>query len=296
MEDNPLVSVITVTRNRGKLIRRCIDSVLNQTYTNIDYIIVDGASDDETDNVIKNYHDERLRFIKLESNWPIIKTFHYGVEQARGKYVTFLDSDDEYLPTKIEKQVRLIESLPEEYGMVYCWMTYYDSSKNNAVVRVHDSRLRGFVPVEAAEKPTVSGTPAFMFKKNIFKELGGWNVDSPLATDWELGARYCQRWKVDYVPESLVNVYINHCYDRTSSHMRYDKTWLAQRIAGHEYYLTEFKESFDQQIGSRWYQYKSLSFFCLKNKNVWKAVKYSCLFIINIIEHKIYERFIKPRK
>lgn len=294
--EQPLVSVITVTRNRGKLLGRCIDSVLNQTYSNIEHIIVDGASDDETDEVIKSYQDKRLKFIKLESNWHLIKTFQYGVELAKGKYITFLDSDDEYVPTKVEKQVKLIESLPKEYGMVYCWMTYLDSSKDNAVIKIHDTKLRGFVPCEAAEKPSVSGTPTFMFRKSIFEELGGWNLESPLATDWELGARYCQKWKVDYVPESLVNVYVNHIYERTSTHMRYDKHWLKARIAGHEYYLEEFKDAFKLQLGSRWYNYKSLAFFCMKNRDVWKTVKYSFLFVINLFEHSIYEKIIRSKK
>ncbi len=294
--EKPLVSVITVTRNRGKLLGRCIDSVLNQSYRSIEHIIVDGASDDETDDVINGYDDIRLRFIKLDTNWPVVKSFHYGVSLSKGKYVTFLDSDDEYLPAKVEKQVALIESLSEEYGMVYCWMTYFNSANNNSVIRIHDPKLRGFVPVEAAEKPSVSGTPTFLFRKTVFEELGGWNVNSPLATDWELGARYCQKWKVDYVPESLVNVYVNHIYERTSTHMRYDKQWLGRRIAGHEYYLNEFKDAFDQRMGSRWYNYKSLAFFCMKKHDIIKTLKYSSLFVTNLIEHKIYERFIKPRK
>ena len=211
--EQPIVSVITVTRNRAKLLGRCIDSVLKQTYTNIEHIIIDGASDDDTDEVVGTYKDERVKYIKLESNWTVVDSLHYGVSQARGKYVTFLDSDDEYVPTKVEKQVKLIESLPDSYGMVYCWMTYFDSSKNNSVIRIQKAELKGFVPTEAAEKPTVTGTPTFLFKKKVFEELGGWNIKNPLPTDWELGARYCQKWNVDYVPESLVKVYVNHIYE-----------------------------------------------------------------------------------
>ena len=169
MKNQPLVSVITITRNRGKLIGRCIDSVLNQTYKNIEHIIVDGASNDETDAVVASYNDSRLHFLKLEDNWSLEKTYKHGTAQAKGKYICFLDSDDEYLPTKIEKQVTLIESLPLDYGMVYCWMTYFDSSKNNSVIRVHNPQLRGFVPLEAAEKPTVSGTPVYgLTINNVF--------------------------------------------------------------------------------------------------------------------------------
>lgn len=117
--EQPLVSVITITRNRGKLIGRCIQSVLNQTYKNIEHIVVDGASDDETDEVVASFKDERLKYIKLDSNWSIAKTINYGVAQSAGEFITFLDSDDEYLSTKVEKQLNKIQTLPKEYGMVY---------------------------------------------------------------------------------------------------------------------------------------------------------------------------------
>ena len=171
--DKPLVSVVTITRNRGKLIGRCISSVLSQTYKNLEHIVVDGASDDNTETVVSGFNDSRLKYVKLESNWPWKKTMDYALSISKGKYITFLDDDDEYLQSKIEKQVQLIESLPEEYGMVYCWMTYFDSSRNNSLIRVHDTKLKGFVPIDAVEKPSVSGTPTFMFRKKVFEELGG---------------------------------------------------------------------------------------------------------------------------
>ena len=109
MENQPLVSVITITRNRGKLIGRCIDSVLNQTYKNIEHIIVDGASDDETDSVVATYNDIRLRFLKLKENWSLEKTYKYGTAQAKGKYICFLDSDDEVTPTWLDSYVAAID-------------------------------------------------------------------------------------------------------------------------------------------------------------------------------------------
>lgn len=275
MEKQPLVSVITITRNRGKLIGRCIESVLNQTYKNIEHIIVDGASNDETDAVVASYNDSRLHFLKLEDNWSLEKTYKYGTEQAKGKYICFLDSDDEYLPTKIEKQVALIESLPLDYGMVYCWMTYFDSSKNNSVIRVHNPQLRGFVPLEAAEKPTVSGTPVYLFRKEVYDELDGWAWDMPIITDWEMGARCCQKWKVDYVPESLVNVYENHCYVRQTDDIQKEKSFMRKRVAMHQYFLDEFKELFDQNPRHRDHHYSRMAYFSLKSGDYLYALKYA---------------------
>ena len=272
--DKPLVSVVTKTRNRGKLIGRCIASVLGQTYHNVEHIVVDGASDDETDEVIASINDDRLRFFKLDYNWPLRDTAKFAYDKCRGKYIAFLDSDDEYLPTKIEKQVALIESLPEDYGMVYCWMTYYDSSKNNSVIRVHKPELRGFVPLEAAEKPTVAGTPIYLFRKEVFDELGGWNYDMPIVTDWEVGARCCQKWKVDYVPESLVNVYENHCYVRQTDDILGQKAFFTKRVAMHQYFLDEFKELFDKHPRHRAHHYSRMMYFSFKGGHYGGAIKY----------------------
>lgn len=292
----PLVSVITVTYNRGKLLGRCIQSVLNQTYHNVEHIIIDGGSDDETDDVIERFQsDERLRFVKLNENRKVFLNYNYGASLAKGSYITYLDSDDEYLPNKIEKQVALIETLPEEYGMVYCWMTYFDSSKDNVLMHIHKTELRGYVPIEASIKPCVSGTPTLLIRKKAFWAVGGFDENAEMTTDWEFCARFCHKWKVDYVPESLVNVYVNHIYDRLTTQMK-SKAFLDKRIAMHEYYLKEFKDTFDERLGSRWYNYKSLAFYSLKNCCFMKTLKYSCLYLINTIADTIYEKFVKPRK
>ena len=105
--EKPLVSVITITRNRCDLIGRCINSILTQTYTNIEHIVVDGASTDETAEVCRTFADKdsRFHYLRLDTNEPIPQTIMKGFAISKGDYVTFLDDDDEYLPTKIEKQL-----------------------------------------------------------------------------------------------------------------------------------------------------------------------------------------------
>ena len=244
--EQPLVSVVTITRNRGKLIERCIKSVLGQTYQNIEHIIVDGASDDETDDVVASFTDSRLKYIKLDSNWPIAKTINYGVEQSKGQFVTFLDSDDEYLPTKVEKQWAKIQSLPEEYGMVYCWMTYFDQ-ETMKIDHIHNPQVRGDVSELVVEKPVVSGTPTYFFRREAFLANGGWKESEEIGiiSDWEMGARFCQKWKVDYVPESLINVYVNHGVMRMSEN-RYYKQKLEKLIKFEKYFLQEFYNVFNK--------------------------------------------------
>lgn len=276
-ESNPLVSIITVTRNRAQLIGRCIESIQQQTYTNYEHIIVDGASEDNTKEVVGSYsNDERVVYIQLEENLSIPKTIWTGFEKSRGKYIAFLDDDDEYLPTKIEKQLSLMKSLPDGYGMVYCWMSYYDEITRK-FLKIHNPTLRGFVAEDVVEKPTVSGTPTYFIKREVFKEVGGWKEASEIGiiSDWELSARICQKWKVDFVEESLVNVYVNHKYIRMSQGIKYyNNDHHSRTIKFHLYFLFEFKNVFDKNPCKKHYHlyYISRAFYYSNN---WKnGVRY----------------------
>jgi glycosyltransferase involved in cell wall biosynthesis len=209
-------------------------------------VLVDGASIDNTDEVINEFaEDKRLKYIKLEKNLSFKETYKIAVNNTNGKYLTFLDSDDEYLPTKIEKQIALIETLPEDYGMVYCWMNVYDDNTKKKI-RIYKSELKGYVGNDVVDKARVSGTPSFMLKKNIFLEMGGWNYDIGIISDWEFGARLCQKWKVDYVPEFLVNIFENHGHVRMSELNDYYKDYYKRDIIFRNYFLTEFKNVFDK--------------------------------------------------
>lgn len=266
---NPLVSIVTITRNRGNMLKRCIESTLSQSYTNIEHIVVDGASDDNTDDVVSSFQDARLRFFKLDYNWQLHATAEFAYSKCNGKYITFLDSDDEYLPSKIEKQVSLIESLPDDFGFVYCWMTYYDTSNNNSIIKVHKPELRGDVKDEVIGQPIISGSPTLLFHMDFFRELGGWKSreEVGIGSDWELCARACQSKKVDYVAESLVNVYINHGSVRQSETTKYYDDICHRRIKFHTYFLSQFKNNFARRPRQLVYHYQglALSYYQLKD-------------------------------
>lgn len=251
-KQQPLVSVITITLNRGNLIHRSIESVLNQTYSNIEHIIVDGGSIDNTKEIIKAYQnkDNRLKYYCLEENPPLDETIWFGYKQSKGEYITFLDDDDEYLPDKIEKQLSLISHLPKDYGMVYCWMDYFDSHKNK-IISIHHPKLRGFVPKQVVAKPTISGTPTLFFRRHVFEETGGWMPSSVtgIMSDWALAAKVCQKYKVDFVEEVLVKVYVNHGATRMSDESTYYNDYISKKMHFHKYFLTTYAEYFTESPG-----------------------------------------------
>lgn len=110
MSKNPLISVITPTYNSEKFIRDSIESVLNQTYSNWEMIIVDDASKDKTVEVIHTYieKDDRIKLIQLKENSGSAISRNTAMDNANGRYIAFLDSDDLWLPKKLEIQVRFM--------------------------------------------------------------------------------------------------------------------------------------------------------------------------------------------
>jgi len=257
--DGPLVSILTNTYNRANLIHRCIESIQKQTYQNYEHIIVDGNSSDDTENVVKGYNDPHIKYIKLDQRGPELQ-MRAGSKLAKGKYITFLDDDDEYLPNKIETQVTFFESKPKDVGLIYCWMTYYSINNPIEPIRIHKTELKGNVSDICVSAPLVCGTPTMMVRNEVFMSVGGTFDDSSgiIGSDWELFARVCQKCNVDYIPESLIKVYIDHGYSRLSTDFYAEKA--PKIIAFHNNFLTEFKSNFDRHPEYRRLHYYNLCY------------------------------------
>lgn len=110
MQTNDLVSIIMPAFNADTTIKRAIDSVLTQTYTNLELFIIDDCSTDNTLNVIDNFTDSRIFVIKNIENLGAPKSRNRGIDRASGRFICFLDADDQWLPKKLELQVRLLKS------------------------------------------------------------------------------------------------------------------------------------------------------------------------------------------
>jgi len=106
------------------MLGNAIQSVLNQTFKDFELIIVDGASTDNTKEVVNSFIDERIIYIKQKENISNIDSLNRGLAVARGKYIALQDDDDEWYPEKLEKQIKLFVSGPSELGLVYCWKKY----------------------------------------------------------------------------------------------------------------------------------------------------------------------------
>ena len=125
---NELVSIITPSYNTSRFIGKTIESVLSQTYKNWEMIIVDDCSTDNTDEVVSKYKDPRIRYLKNKKNSGAAISRNYALREAKGKWIAFLDSDDLWMPEKLEKQIAFMED--NGYHFSCCATTSIDEDDN----------------------------------------------------------------------------------------------------------------------------------------------------------------------
>ena len=120
MNEQPQISVVVPTHNRAHLIERAIKSILAQTYQNLEIIILDDRSTDNIAEVVAGFGDQRIKFVRNKENLGGGGSRNVGIRASKSEYVAFLDDDDEWLPTKFEKQVKLFYEGSEKLGVVSC--------------------------------------------------------------------------------------------------------------------------------------------------------------------------------
>lgn len=119
-KNEPQISVILPAYNAERFLKEAIDSILAQTYTNFELIILNDGSTDRTEEIILSYDDPRIRYVKNETNLKLIKTLNKGIALAKGKYIARMDADDISLHTRFEKEIKYLEENPD-CGVVSCF-------------------------------------------------------------------------------------------------------------------------------------------------------------------------------
>ncbi len=117
--NNPKVSVILPTYNRAHLIKRAIQSVLDQTYQNFEIIVVDDGSTDNTEEQVRSFNNPKIRYIRYNENKGAAFARNAGIKASRGDYIAFQDSDDEWFPHKLQRQMEAFKNASPEVGVVY---------------------------------------------------------------------------------------------------------------------------------------------------------------------------------
>jgi len=207
----PAVSVVLPTYNRVRTLERAVHSVLAQSFTDLELIVVDDGSRDNTHELMTRLadSDRRVRYIKHPANLGQSRARNTGISSAAGKFIAFQDSDDEWLPAKLGRQVEALEELPGDVGMVYCFV-YYVSAEGISVL--YTRRIMPDEP-ELYKKGLQYqfrgiGIQACLFRREVFNVCGGFDENMRGALDdTELLIRVSRNFKFSCVDEPLVKYY-----------------------------------------------------------------------------------------
>lgn len=187
------ISIITAVYNNKETIRDAIDSILSQTYKNIEYIIIDGASSDGTIEIIKSYGDKITKFVS-ESDNGIYDAMNKGIALATGDVVGILNSDDFYIDEHvIQKVVNIFQE--KKVDSIFADLVFVKPDNLEKTIRYYDSSK--FKPSKFAYG-WMPAHPTFFVKRNIYEKYGLFKTDYKIAADYELLVRFLEKYKISY--------------------------------------------------------------------------------------------------
>lgn len=206
------VSIITPAYNSSNFIKKTIETVINQTYKDWEYIIIDDCSTDNTSNIVNDFVklDSRIKILKTSQNskGPAVPK-NIGIKHSTGEYIAFLDHDDEWLPEKLEKQLQIFkESKNDKLGLVSCFLNIKD--KNNNLISLYNKNYKGNIISQLAKGNFILTSSCVLIKSEIIKKIGLFDTILKVSDDWDMWLKIAEAgYFFDFVPEYLVN-YIQH--------------------------------------------------------------------------------------
>ena len=200
----PKVSAVVVTHNRIGELPHAIDSVLGQTFTDIELVVVNDASEDGTKEYVNQLAAEgRCRAINLKKSEGAASARNLGAAASSGELIAFLDDDDRWHATKIAEQVPLFTA--SDVGAVYCAQRMvFDRQR---CVETKPTR-RGFIGNDIFTTMLATSS-AMMYSRFAFDDVGGFDEGLTHWQDLELNIRIAERYAVDFVPNALVDVFVD---------------------------------------------------------------------------------------
>lgn len=196
-----ILSVIVPNYNNSKYLPKCIESVINQSYKNIEIIIVDDCSTDNSVEIIQKYRERDLR-IKLITNLfnqGVSKTRDIGIQMANGQWITTLDSDDYYIDSlKLEKEMDLILESNTNEVIAYSGIIHVDEQGNEFISMMTENSIREGNVFEDMVTRNFAIPRDFIFSKEFYNRVGGYDYTIPLYEDWDLKIRLSKEGKFVY--------------------------------------------------------------------------------------------------
>lgn len=197
-----MISVIIPTYNRAHCIRDAIDSVLRQTFQDFEIIIIDDASTDGTEDVVQNLLSEKVKYIKQSVNKGGGAARNRGIQESEGEYIAFLDSDDAWSPTYLERVKKEFDTKDETFGLVYCFMNIINS--DGEIVAKTKTNRNGLAIPDLLINNFIASFSCVTLRKSALISVSGMDESFRSCQDWDLFVRVNREYKISCIADELV--------------------------------------------------------------------------------------------
>lgn len=237
----PQVTVLTTVYNGMAFIREAIESTLNQTFTDFEFLIIDDASTDDSVECIRSYNDPRIRLIQNDVNIGQTASLNKGLLIAKGKYIARFDQDDVNLPLRLEQQVKEFENKPE-LTILCSWEHTIDHEGKRIIDHTGMLPNYGYFIGKILLGLCPVWHPSVMFKKDMILDMNGYDTFYGPAEDYELWSRIAiKRLNAEIVPKFHL---LQRVHTNRQSNLQADKQLRATRLA-HNKVVKNFNDSSD---------------------------------------------------
>ncbi|WP_338487523.1 glycosyltransferase family A protein [Ruoffia tabacinasalis] len=200
-----MISIVIPTHKRVNLLKKTINSALDQTYKNTEIIVVSDGYDKETDLYMKTIENNQIKYYVYETNRGANYARNYGVKHSEGEYIAFLDDDDQWAKDKLERQNTEL-SKDNDYGLVYTGNKQLYIDTNDSFI--YEPTISGDLSREIFSKNHIGSTSSVLIKKEIFEEVNGFDEKLGALQDYDLWIRVCQIAKIGVISAPLL-IYTN---------------------------------------------------------------------------------------
>ena len=199
------VSVVMPVYNGEKYLKEAIESILKQSYTDFEFIILNDGSTDKTEEIILSYDDPRIVYVKNENNLQIVETLNKGISLAKGKYIARMDADDISLSERLKKQVDFMDKNPE-IGVCGSWVEYFGGQEGIWKTPQKDDEIKMSLFMGSP-----FSHPSVIIRRDLFSDKCSYSSEYPQAEDYYLWSVLAPRCQFHNIQEVLLRYRIHSC-------------------------------------------------------------------------------------
>lgn len=197
----PKVSLLMPVFNQERFVKKAIKSILNQTFTDFEFLIIDDSSNDSTLKILKSFKDKKIKVFKNIKQLGLAKCLNFLIKKAKGKYIVRMDGDDISAKDRLKVQVELLDKNPQ-IALVGSWAEVIDANGNIIGQFKHPTKYSKIRDVILSYNPFIH--PSVCFRKKIFNSIGGYNEELFYSQDYDLFLRMVEKYKSVNLPRFLL--------------------------------------------------------------------------------------------